>query len=130
MNLDITRKKHKHFDLTPLIDVFFNVLLFFILTYQVSKYSEIKIDVPKSEVKNTLSKGIEIAITAKYEVYVNGVRTDINSLAVFLKNFDKTNNVVLKADRKVEVDFLIKVIDVISLVGFEKFSILTSNEKL
>lgn len=129
MNLEIPKRRHKHFDLTSLIDIVFNMLLFFILTYQVSKYSEIKVDIPKSIKKNDLSQGVEVTIDSSYRIYVNGIRTDINSMNNILKRFDKRINVILKADKKVELDFLVKVIDVISSAGFESFSILTDYTK-
>ena len=48
--LDIPKKRHKHFDLTPLVDIVFNLLLFFILSYQISEYNRIEVSLPESNI--------------------------------------------------------------------------------
>ncbi len=125
MNLEIPQKRHKHFDFTPLIDIMFNILLFFVLTYQVSRYSEIKVNLPQSEVKNEVLKGIDIVITKDYKIYFNKDEVLIDEISKKLYEYDKKMPINIKADREIKLEFGVKVFEQIRKSGFEEFSIIT-----
>lgn len=127
MRFERPRKKHKHIELTPLVDVMFNLLLFFILTYQVSRYSQIKINLPQSKLKETPQQGIEIEITSDYRLYFNGKIIKLKELSRKLEEMPK-KEVLIKADREVKIDFLVKVLDEIKLRGFEDVGIITQED--
>ncbi|MGC8729597.1 MAG: ExbD/TolR family protein [Elusimicrobiales bacterium] len=125
MELKIPDRKHKHLDLTPLIDVMFNLLLFFLLTYQVSKYSEIKINLPSSNSDNPVSKGVEITVKSDSEIYFNGKKTNIKEIDKFLSSVNKSENILIKSDKEVKIDLIVKIIDEIKRNNFENIGIIT-----
>lgn len=125
MELKIPERKHRHLDLTPLIDVMFNLLLFFLLTYQVSKYSEIQINLPSSKSNNPVSKGVEITVKSDSEIYFNGKKTNIKELNKFLLGVNKNENILIKSDKEVKMDLIVQIIDEIKQNNFENLGIIT-----
>ncbi|MCX7642168.1 MAG: biopolymer transporter ExbD [Elusimicrobiales bacterium] len=127
MKLTIPKRRYKHFDLTPMIDIVFNILLFFILTYQISRYSEININLPESQTRNSTSNGIELTITKNYELYFNGKKTEIDKLKKLVLNIDKNTTIVLKSDKNVELGYIVKILDIFSTSGFKNVNVLTKS---
>ncbi len=102
--------------LTPLIDVVFLLLLFFMLATQFEKYQSIDLIFPSSnsELKPSNLKPILIHLLTNEKITVNGVQiaTEIpldqllNSI-----NKNKQTGVVLKIDEKVPTRRLTEIID-------------------
>lgn len=128
MKLEIPQRKHRHVDLTPLVDIMFNMLLFFVLTYQVSKYSEIKINLPKTNINNKITNGIDILITNKKEIYINNKKITLSEVTKSLSVFDKNKNINIRADKKLDIDFVVKFLAITNEMGFNNFSIITEKE--
>lgn len=113
-------------DMSPLIDVVFILLIFFIVTTVFVRETGVEVDKPKALSASTLEKNvILIAITeAGHVVYdgsnigVVGVRSVINQA-----NADDKRPVVIQADKQVPTEKLIAVIDEVKLAGVSNVSI-------
>ena len=122
-------QQHQHgIDLSPLIDVVFILLIFFIVTSVFIKETGVKVDKPQAVSSEMLKNElILIAITSKGEVMydhtnigINGVRSTVSML---LRAQDRP--VVIEADRTVTTDLLVKVIDQAKLAGAASVNIAT-----
>ena len=72
-----------------------------------------------------------VTITAAGVVYVGPDETNIELLPSKLSELLKTstdNNLVIRADKSVQIDLVIKVIDAAKSVGIGKFTIQTEKE--
>lgn len=120
------------FDLTPLIDVVFLLLIFFMVS-SVFKKEELALllNLPKaSEGKAESSKAKEITIELKVDqIALNGKKMNIEELTEELKNFDAKVLVNLRADKKVYYQDLVQILDLLNKNKMENISLITEKER-
>ncbi|NRQ43298.1 biopolymer transporter ExbD [Rheinheimera sp. YQF-2] len=116
-------------DLTPMLDVVFIMLIFFIVTASFVK--EAGIDVNRPEAATAVKKdraNILIAISDKNEIWINKRRIDERAVQANIERLYAENpqgSVVIQADRKATTDTLIKVMDASRAAGVFDVSIAT-----
>lgn len=134
MNFKRTEEEELNIGLTPLIDVVFILLLFFMVTTTFNKFSELKIELPEATAVSDpeKKKSLEIAIDAKGKFYVNGkaVRNNkANSLLVAIKSEignDRDMPVSIRADGTADLQLAITAMDAASKLGLNHIAIATS----
>jgi biopolymer transport protein ExbD len=126
-------EQHRHgIDLSPLIDVVFILLIFFIVTTVFVRETGVNVDKPKAassaQLQNEL---ILIAITADDDVVydrtnigVGGVRSTVSALLR-----EQQRPVVIQADRRVSTQLLVDVIDEAKLAGAQSINLATVTER-
>lgn len=124
----IQEAKGQEIDLTPLLDVVFILLIFFIVTTVFVKETGVDVDKPQAiSSKSLQSSIILLAITRSHEVIYGGTNIGIsgvrNTLAQLTKNEPKP--LVIQVDKSVPTDVLVRVIDQAKLAGIEKINIAT-----
>lgn len=120
--------------LTPLIDVIFILLIFFMVTTTFDRSSELKIDLPeaKSHASPTQDKSLEIAIDVQGNFFVNRVKViSTQPKALFLAvskvvGNDKKIPVVIKADANTPHQAVVTAMDTVGRLGLRRMSIATS----
>ena len=120
----------ENIDISPLIDVVFILLIFFIVSTVFIEETGVEVNKPDAASTQSLEKeSILIAITndrkiiyAKKNIGVKGVRTIVNTAMAK----DATTPVILQADRSVPTELLIAVIDEAKLGGAKKVNVATS----
>lgn len=124
----IQEAKGQDIDLTPLLDVVFILLIFFIVTTVFVKETGVEVDKPQAiSTKSIQNSIILLAITQSHEVIYGGTNIGIsgvrNTLSQLTKNEAKP--LVIQADKSVPTDVLVRVIDQAKLAGIEKINIAT-----
>jgi len=123
-------KKSARFDLTPLIDVVFLLLIFFMLTTTfVNLENRVKVNLPSGDFAAAEpSENIVVSITENNTIYLNGKLIDplklTENVAVELEK-DPEKIVVLEADTNVLHGKVIRVMDLLKKGGAEKIAIAT-----
>ena len=120
-------------NLTPLIDVVFLLLIFFMVSSTFDRYSKLKVQLPKAngEQQQTLSAPIVLTIDAKGQYYVNDrqvVNSSIETLTQALKKIaanHKDTALVLRADANTPHQFVVRAMDAASQTGLTRLSIAT-----
>ena len=120
---------HNGIDLSPLLDVVFILLIFFIVTSVFVKETGVDVDKPQAvsaqRLENTV---IMIAITSKGDVVYDstsiGVAGVRNTIAQLLKV--RKRAVVIQADKQVMTELLVQVIDEAKLAGASSVNIATA----
>lgn len=118
----------ENIDLTPLIDMVFILLLFFIVTTVFVKDKALDIDRPSQASSGMVAKSsLLVVITAQGQLRVNGEAIAINNLRSWVKNrlTAKESSVVILADKKTSVNSLAEVMDECKLAGATKISLAT-----
>lgn len=115
-------------DLSPLLDVVFILLIFFIVTTVFVRETGIEVDKPQAISSEQLQRDIILlAISADGQVVydgsnigVSGVRATVSQL---LKGKDQA--VVIQVDKRVAAELLVKVIDQAKLAGASQVNLAT-----
>ena len=121
-------KKSAKFDLTPLIDVVFLLLIFFMLTTTfVNLESRVEVNLPSGDFATAKSsENIIVTITENNTIYFNGKLIDpvklTESVAINIKD-EPEKIVVLEADQNVLHGKVIRVMDLIKKGGAERIAI-------
>ena len=126
------RKKSSEISLevTPLIDIVFLLLIFFILNSQFEKLTSMELNLPKvnSEQLNEINgTNLVIEITAIEEIILNGQKLSeitFNSLNNYIKeNFSQFSSAVISADSNTKYKYLVTIMDVLNRNNFETVEI-------
>jgi len=114
-------------DMTPMLDVVFIMLIFFIVTASFVK--EAGIDVNRPEAATAVKQdraNILIAISDKGEIWINKRRIDVRAVQANIERLRAENpqgSVVIQADKKATTETLIKVMDASRAAGVYDVSI-------
>ena len=120
-------EQEEEINLTPMLDVVFIMLIFFIVTASFVK--EAGIDVNRPEAATAVKKeraNILIAISDKGEIWINKRRVDVRAVQANVERLKAENpqgSVVIQADKKATTDTLIKVMDASRAAGVYDVSI-------
>ncbi|MCJ8319830.1 MAG: biopolymer transporter ExbD [Colwellia sp.] len=114
-------------DMTPMLDVVFILLIFFIVTASFVK--EAGIDVNRPEAATAVKKqraNILVAISDKGDIWINKRKIDIRAVQANIERMKAENpqgTVVIQADKKSTTETLIKVMDAARAAGVFDVSI-------
>ena len=123
-------KKSARFDLTPLIDVVFLLLIFFMLTTTfVNLENRVKVNLPSGDFAAAeSSENLIVTITENNTIYLNGKLIDplklTESVAAKIQE-DPERTVILEADKNVLHGKVIRVMDLLKKGGAERIAIAT-----
>ncbi|NOI13078.1 ExbD/TolR family protein [Vibrio hepatarius] len=121
------RQEEAQVDLTPMLDIVFIMLIFFIVTSTFVRESGIEVDKPQAtNVVNQKDVGIFIAVTADNDVYIDKKMVDIERVQAALEAMllDKPeSSLVIQADERAFSGTVIQVMDAAKGAGIEKIAI-------
>ena len=119
------------FDMTPLIDCVFNLLLFFMLTSSYIIQPGIRINLPKALTSETVhEKSLVVTVTEDNIIILNESAVTLADLAGRLEKAAKENiPLLIRADRKSSVGKVVEIWDLCRDVGLTKVNIATTRGK-
>ena len=118
-------------EITPLIDIVFLLVIFFVVTSKVGDSQFLSLDLPKTESfeYNLVEINNEISVTSSGNVYINGEIYNINNLdqieqAIFDLN-NTSNSIVLSAETASLHIWIVGIMDILNKNGFDEVQIRT-----
>lgn len=121
-------------DLTPLIDVVFLLLIFFMVSTTFERQALLKVDLPEaSEVddRTELPESLELVIDSEGRMYLNDMRL-VDSTEQTLRaaiqeavGDERSLPLILRADRLTAHHHVVTAMDVAAQLGFQNLSIAT-----
>jgi len=136
VNLRKYRRESPAIDLTPLIDVVFMLLIFFMVSTTFKDQSMIRIDLPKAsqqKQEETQDKAIDLTIDVQGNFYVNDkrvVNTQVETLKRALQiaiGEREHPPLIINADGKTPHQAVVTAMDAARQVGLVHLSIATKN---
>ena len=123
------RKSELSIDLTPLIDVVFQLLIFFVLTSTFQNNPSFRVKLPKAKNRDVTQepKSVVITIGKEGRIEVDGKTVDERELEMRLcaaAQADATTGVNIRADEATQHQFVIRVMDAAKGCGLERLGIL------
>jgi len=136
MNLRKFRREEMSVNLTPLIDVVFLLLIFFMVTTTFREESEIEIDLPQASNKLVEQVGnpLEVLIDRDGRFYIDQklvINTQLDTLKRALRKAkgDRENPpVIISADAKSPHQSVVTAMDAARQIGLVRMSIATRNQ--
>ena len=119
-------------DLTPLMDIVFIMLIFFIVTTSFVKESGVEVNRPTASTAQRKERGnILIAITADGRIWIDKRQVDLRAVRANVARFRAENpkaSVVIQADKDSRNGLLVQVMDQVRLAGVHQISIAAVKE--
>ena len=118
-------------EITPLIDIVFLLVIFFVVTSKVGDSQFLSLDLPKPESFNykTVQTSNEIVISNDGSIYINDKLININNLDVLEQEIFELNNngeiLILSAESESLHVWVITVMDILNKYGFSEIQIRT-----
>ena len=133
MNFRPNREETTDINLTPLIDVVFLLLIFFMVSTTFQKSSEIQIDLPEASGKLADSKEfvVEISIDSLGRYFVNNrvlVDKKLSTLKAAITQTiagKKDPRIVISSDKNSTYQSVVTAMDAVNQLGLNKFSLST-----
>ena len=127
------RRDPPRVDLTPLIDVIFQLVLFFMVSTTFISAPGFQVDLPRSSADALIREEQEIQVwmTSEGEVYVDREPMSWEALEASLRRraeADPSTLVVIKADTEVDHGRVVEVLDLARNQGLSRLAIATEPE--
>ena len=123
----VRQEEDADIDITPMLDIVFIMLIFFIVTATFVKESGIDVTRPDAETAVKQSRvAILIAIRDNNEVWINRRQVDLASVRANVEKLHAENpqgGAVIQADREAETGVLVEIMDQVRLAGVGAISI-------
>ena len=122
-------------DLIPMIDVVFQLVIFFMVTSTFMMTPGINLNFPASTTTEpVLMTNIVVTVASQDEIYINRDRYTLASFEDALAGLDEQeragiDSMVIEGDREVSYDLLVKVLDRLRLYGFTSVSLRLLEDK-
>ena len=123
----VRQEEDADIDITPMLDIVFIMLIFFIVTATFVKESGIDVTRPDAETAVRQNRvAILIAIRDNNEVWINRRQVDLASVRANVEKLHAENpqgGAVIQADREAETGVLVEIMDQVRLAGVGAISI-------
>jgi biopolymer transport protein ExbD len=123
----IPAQEDTELDMTPMLDIVFIMLIFFIVTTSFVKESGVTVNTPQAATAaNQQNANIFIAITASGEVWIDRRPVDPRSVRAIVARLHADNpegSVIIQSDAAAATGTLVDVMDQVRLAGVEGIAI-------
>ncbi|MEO2266638.1 ExbD/TolR family protein [Pseudoalteromonas pernae] len=114
-------------DMTPMLDIVFIMLIFFIVTTSFVKEAGIDVNKPEAaQATKQKNANIFIAIRSNGEIWMDKRQVDAERVAANIERLlaeQPTEVVIIQADKEAKHGVVVKVMDQIKAAGIDKISI-------
>ena len=118
----------KQIDIAPLIDMIFQLLIFFMLTSSFVIQPGIKVNLPRAVTSEVVKyENIEVLISAENVTYFNGNVVTAPELKNLLKQVSQRKQAILiKADKRASLGRVVEIWDTCGDLGITQINIATN----
>lgn len=129
------KKRSAEVNLTPMIDIIFNLLIFFLITAVISQKG-LNLQLPESSTaEKRPKKSLEITVTKNEDILFNGekiARADVEKILREEKNrpvSEKSDSIILKSDALAPFGIFVSIMDTARKLGLKNLVIATEMPK-
>ena len=136
MNFRTGRREELELNITPLIDIVFLLLIFFMVSTTFQKESELRIQLPTAdqEARTEPSSPLEIVISADGQYAIGGRTLSDNSLATLIEALgtaagnERDRPLIVRADKRTPHQAVVRAMDAAAQLGLDRLSIATARD--
>ncbi|MEJ2505496.1 MAG: biopolymer transporter ExbD [Ignavibacteriaceae bacterium] len=133
MKFNVSNKPLSVFSYSSLTDIVLLLVIFFLLTSQFVILTGVKVKLPGSKtLEQSEPTKLIVTVTAEGAIYAGQDQTGIDQLPAKLNEIKSTTpetSLIIRADKTVQIDLVIKIIDAAKSEGIGKFTIETQKEE-
>ncbi len=126
------RRRNSSIDISPMMDMTFILLIFFVVTSTFTRETGIDVSKPKASSAKELSReSILIGVTRQGTIHINETQVNISSLQTILRQMmaeSPDRPVIIVSDRDAPSGKIVDVLDECNLAHVRKVSISASKE--
>jgi len=117
----------RQIDIAPLIDIVFQLLIFFMLTSSFIMQPGIKVNLPKAVTSQVVKEqNIIIVISSEDVIYIENKLFTLKELRSFLEDKSKAKpTILIKSDRRSSLGTVVEVWDLCRDIGISQVNIAT-----
>ncbi|MCG8670305.1 MAG: biopolymer transporter ExbD [Pseudomonadales bacterium] len=119
-------------DMTPMLDIVFIMLIFFVVTTSFVKESGIDVNRPSAQTAEVKERGnILVAIDSQGRIWIDKRAVDIRAVRANVERLHAENpqgTVVIQSDTEAKTGLLVQVMDQVRLAGVSNVSIAAQAE--
>lgn len=124
------RRELSDINVTSLVDIIFNLLLFFLLTTSFSETAGLEIELPEAAAADlkVQDRDLTVALTEEGDIVVRGAAVSLEELARLLEAHKEQGpraTVIVQADAKVPHGRVVEVVDIAKRLGLPRLGIAT-----
>ena len=130
-SMKIFAKKNKNieFNIAPLIDIVFLLLIFFMLVSEFTDFKTIDMATPiNSDQDLESSEPLLVKLSSDGKIKIKEMSIDFSSLEKMVINLKKNQTdtkVIISTPEKTEINLLMKVMDIIRIGGIDNIALIT-----
>lgn len=130
MKFETSNKPLSIFSYSSLTDIVMLLLIFFLLTSQFVIQTGVKVKLPGAKNNEQVAPSrMVVSITSDSRIFAGAEQVSIDALAGKLSQLMASEkveqNLIIRADKAVNIDIVIQVIDLAKGIGIDKFTIET-----
>ncbi len=120
----------KQIDIAPLIDIVFQLLIFFMLTSSFIMQPGIKVNLPRAVTSEVVKyENTEIVISGENVIYLDGKVVTTQELKILIKQVAKNKqSILIKSDKRASIGRIVEVWDMCRDLGVTQINIATNQE--
>jgi biopolymer transport protein ExbD len=115
MNIRVRNKISPEFNMSSMTDIVFLLLIFFMIASTLVTTNAIDILLPKASGKTENKKSVAVSIKKDLSFYIDQSKVEVQNLEAELLQLlqkEATPTLVLRAEKSVPVDYVVKVMDI------------------
>ena len=129
MKVFAKKNKNIEFNIAPLIDIVFLLLIFFMLASEFTDFKTIDMATPiYSDREIESSEPLLVKLSSDGKIKIKEVLIDLSSLekkVINLKKNQTDTKVIISTPEKTEINLLMKVMDIIRIGGIDNIALIT-----
>lgn len=129
-----SKAKNSSLDITPLVDLVFLLIIFFLLSTTFNVSPGIRLDLPEasSQKIHKEKKEITLSVDQSGTIYMNKDPVDVQSLLSHLLTWaheDRDTTVLIKGDRSTAYGQMVDILGTVKQAGLHRIAIMTQSKK-
>ena len=126
----MNEKEFDSINVVPLVDVMLVLLTIVLMTSTFIATGSLPVQLPKASpsVTETL-KSLVIEIDAQGRIFLNALPTSLPSLRNHLNSKNRQTPIVIRADKRIDLQKFVDVLDTMQILGFKKISLQTEENR-
>ena len=119
-----SRREYKSLiDITPMIDLVFLLVIFFMVTSSLGKISSINVNLPRADKSDENITGeAVVSINKDNEIFFNDVKVDSSKIQEEAEKLaDFKGKIIIRADKESNYESVVSVIDALNKKGVKNF---------